>query len=101
MATYLNHVLLTPPPQKMGVRNLRQIQTLQLALDCLLNGDLGMVGDVLMQRFKAIEGSMVDGGWELSRRMELIPSATVSATTPEERADSRCGKRNCLRPCRS
>ena len=86
MATYLNQVLLThPPPQKMGVRNLREIQTLQLAMDCLLNGDLGMVGDVLMQRFKAIEGSMVDGGWELSRHMELIPSATVSTTTPEER----------------
>ena len=38
-----------------------------------------------MQRFKTIEGSLVDGGWELSRHLELIPSSTASATTTEER----------------
>ena len=64
---------------------MRELQTLQLAMDSLPNGDLGMVGHVLMQRFKAIEGSLVDGGWELSRHLELIPSSTVSTTATEER----------------
>ena len=67
------------------MRSIRELQTLQVAMDSLLDGDLGVVGDVLMQWFKALEGSLIDGGWELSRHLELIPPRAVSTATAEER----------------
>ena len=36
--------------------------------------------------FKAAATATVDGNWKVAQRMELIPEATVSAVTAEERA---------------
>ena len=80
VGTYLNQVLLAQhPPAKIGAPKLRELMTLQMAMDTLLDGNLGLVGDILMQRFKAVEGSLNDGGWELSRHMELVPRAVPAA----------------------
>ena len=57
VATYLNQVLLAQHPvAKIGVGKLRGLVTLQMAMDSLLEGNLGLVGDILMQRFKALDG---------------------------------------------
>ena len=50
---YINQVLLTQhPAQSLGVRNLREAQTLGMALDLLMTGNLGSLGDLLMQRLR-------------------------------------------------
>ena len=57
----------------VGMRNTREIQTVSWALDLLVMGELAQLGDVLMQRYKALEASVSDGGWHLARHYELIP----------------------------
>ena len=86
VGTYLNQVLLAQhPPARIGAPKLRELMTLQMAMDTLLDGNLALVGDILMQRFKAVEGSLNDGGWELSRHMELVPPSGASSSSQGER----------------
>ena len=51
---YLTSVLLPSLTEKAGLRNSRELQTLALALDLLIGGDLTRLGDLLAQRFKAV-----------------------------------------------
>ena len=54
-------------------------------MDHLLSGELGRCGDLLVQRFKAIEQSLGDdGSWAVSRHLELIPGAASLATMGEQ-----------------
>ncbi len=58
--------------------------TLASALDLLLEGNLGMLGDILAQRFKAIEASLAaDGNWAVARHQELIPVQASLSTKAE------------------
>ena len=45
---------------KIGMRSHRETLTLGKAIDGLLSGNLALVGDVLLQRLKAVEGSLAD-----------------------------------------
>ena len=59
---YLTTVLLPRRPESiMGMRNARELRTLAVSLDALMLGDLGMVGDCLVQRWKAVEAAVGDG----------------------------------------
>ena len=70
---YLHQILLPQYP-KTGIRSHRELVTLASALDLLLEGNLGMLGDLMAQRFKAIEASLAaDGNWAVARHQELIP----------------------------
>ena len=70
-----------------GLRNERELRTLSEGLDFLASGHLGMLGDLLMQRFKAVETSLQEGGnWEIARHLEVIPPAVPSAVSEAERA---------------
>ena len=56
----------------MGVRNSRELETLALVLDKLLDGDAVGGMDVLSQRFKAIEHVLNAGSWNTASHLELI-----------------------------
>jgi hypothetical protein len=69
----------------LGVRSQRELRTLAEASDALASGELGKCGDLLMQRFKAVEEATDAGGWEVARHLELIPEQKVSIVSDQER----------------
>ena len=86
VGAYLNQVLFAQHPQeKLGMRNVRELVTLAEAIDLLMEGQFAAVGDVLMQRMKAVETSVTDG-WQLASHQELIPPAKATLSTNLERS---------------
>lgn len=86
MLSYINQVILVQhPPSAIGLRNQRELLTLGTAVDYLLSGRLGELGDLLMQRIKALETSLAESSWMTARHQELIPPQAASLTTEEER----------------
>ncbi len=53
-------------------------------LDAIGQGDLPTVADLLMQRFKALESSVTEGGWHTARHLELQPTIEVGLTSVQE-----------------
>jgi len=82
---YLITVLATTKAGGVSMRNERELRTISESLDALLAGNLARCGDVLLQRFKAIEASINDATWAVARHCELIPEAEASITTFAER----------------
>ena len=86
---YVTQVILSlHPAASIGIRNHRELITLGTSLDHLLQGRLAELGDLLMQRLKALETSLGDQGWSTARRQELIPplAATLTSTGERERS---------------
>ena len=83
VGAYISQVMMVQYPN-MGVRNSREVNTLSMALDALLDGDYATTGDLLMQRLKAVETSLSDG-WRLGEQQELIPPTRASLTSARER----------------
>jgi len=44
------------------------------------------LGDLLMQRYKAVQTAATDTTWEIARHYELIPDTSVSAVSFSEKA---------------
>ena len=83
---YINQVLLVQhPPQQLGLRNLREAQTLGQALDLIMEGQVARAGDLLMQRLKALETAVSDQSWHQARHQELIPAQAASLSRVEEK----------------
>ena len=62
---YLNSVFHGAHPQySMSFRNSRELGTIAECIDALLAGDLPRLGDLLMQRLKAVQTAVVEGNWE-------------------------------------
>ena len=81
---YLTTVLQQAKGSSLGVRSERELRTMSEALDCLTKGEVARCGDILMQRFRAVEAAAVGpGGWNVARHMELIPTQTVSSSTTQ------------------
>jgi hypothetical protein len=85
ITAYLTRVLQATRSDPLPKRSERELRTLAEALDSLLSGDLAHAGDILMQRFKAIETAEREGNWNVASRLELIPEATASAVSHAER----------------
>ncbi len=86
---YINQIMMSGPQgASVGVRNQREAMTLGGALDLLLSGSLASLGDLLMQRLKALETAMQDQNWQAARHQELISPqmASLSTTTEKELA---------------
>ena len=67
---------------RLGFRNIRELQSLAEAVDLLMRGRVASAGDVLIQRFRAVEASALEeGGWSLARHLELLPDAGVSTVS--------------------
>ena len=76
----------------MGLRTSQELRTLAECLDCLANGQLPRVGDLLMQRFKALEQSVGDRGWSIASQLE-VTDTRVGLTTEDEKL---CAARSAL-----
>ncbi|CAK0821418.1 unnamed protein product, partial [Prorocentrum cordatum] len=72
------------PRQKIGLRNSREIETLALAADHLLRGGQAVALDVVMQRLKALERSLVDENWTVARWRELMPTGGAQLASRAE-----------------
>ena len=83
-ATYLSTALKANAGSRLGFRNIRELQSLAEVVDLLMRGRVASAGDLLIQRFRAVEASALEeGGWSLARHLELLPDAGVS-TKPSE-----------------
>jgi len=69
----------------VGLRTAREMRTLAEALDAMITGDSARAGDLLIQRFKALETSVMDGNWTMARHHELIPEEGVGLASDAER----------------
>jgi hypothetical protein len=78
--------LVKHPPLVLGARNQGELSTLCKCIDLLVKGDLGQVGDVLMQRLRAIEEFVETKTWTLGRHLELITPLDGTLTTEAERS---------------
>ena len=61
------------------------MRTLASALDMLLSGDLSRAGDILIQRYKALEESAVSGHWDLATELEAVAHRETTLTSDQER----------------
>ena len=83
---YLNQVFFVQNPESVvGLRTTREMRTWGKVIDLLLDGRFGELGDVAMQRLKALETSHKEGSWDLAKHHELIPATMASITGDEER----------------
>ena len=51
----------------VGLRASREMRTIAESIDALMEGDVLRAGDLLIQRFKALETSVIDGTWSRAR----------------------------------
>ena len=66
-------------------RDEREMSTLSSILDNLADGRLAEVGDVAMQRCKAVELASSEKSWDVAQRLEIVPSMKPSALSTAER----------------
>ncbi|CAK0903888.1 unnamed protein product, partial [Prorocentrum cordatum] len=76
------------PKNEMGVRSVREMRTVGECLDALLRGELDHLGDLLMQRLKAIEQATRDGRWQVAQHLELCDDLGVGLARQEEVHDA-------------
>ena len=62
----------------------RELRTLATAMDCLTQGNMASVGDVLMQRYRSLESRANFGSDHLGKHLELIPHTEASAAGQAE-----------------
>ena len=69
----------------MGLRTSREMRAIAETVDALVEGDVLRARDLLIQRFKALETSVIDGTWSRARHHELIPEEGVGLASAAER----------------
>jgi hypothetical protein len=73
------------PEEKLGPRNVAELRTVARTMDKLAEGELGQLGDTLMQRFKALMQVAADGGnWNVAKHLELVPAQKGALASEEE-----------------
>ncbi len=82
---YLTTLVQVAQGMPLGRRDQRELKTLATCLDCLARGNLAVLGDVLMQRFKAVESAVATKSWEVSQHFEVVDPGSASAATTKER----------------
>lgn len=75
-------------PDKVGQRTAREMRTIAEALDSLKVGNLPRVADLLMQRFKSLEMSVIDGSWGTASKMELLPARAIGLASAAEQTQA-------------
>ena len=60
------------------------MRTIADAVDALVEGDVLRAGDLLIQRFKALETSVIDATWLRARHHELISEESVGLASAAE-----------------
>eukprot|EP00971_Amphidinium_carterae_P240252 4770000-Amphidinium_carterae.1 len=85
VTTYLTTALMPSMGEALGLRNGRELLTLARAVDALLRGDTVVAAECLLQRFKAVEMSAIEGSWSNAKHLEVIPEQRVTAISGAER----------------
>ena len=82
---YLDSVFHGAHPQSStSLRNSRELRTIAECIDALLAGYLPHLGDLLIQRLKAVQTAVVEGNWNLAQHLELIPTSGSNVVSPAE-----------------
>ena len=81
---YYLQVLLPSLKEKANVRTQRELRTLTQVLDLLAEGKVKQGADIVSQRMKSIELSLVDQGWQRAQHLELIPLESATLADVEE-----------------
>ena len=82
--SYVTQVLQVARKKPLGKRDSRELKTLAMCMDLLAKGELSRTGDVLMQRFKAVEQSSGDTPHEITNQFELVPAEDVTTISMRE-----------------
>ena len=85
VVTFYHEVIFKPSignSLKFGVE--REMKTLAVALDSLLEGSLGRTGDLLIARYKALEESVRSGHWDVAAELEAVPVQEGGLTSEAE-----------------
>ena len=69
----------------VGLRTSREMRTITETIDALMEGDVLLAGYLLIQRFKALETSVIDGTWPRARHHELIPEDGAGLASAAQR----------------
>ena len=72
------------PQSSMSLRNSRELRSTAECIDALLTGDLPHLGDLLMQRLKAVQTAVVEGNWNFAQLLELIPATGSNVVAQAE-----------------
>lgn len=67
----------------------RELLTLAAAIDLVARAKPSRALDLLIQRFKSVENTVSGMAWQISQRMELLPSETASLSELREVKDAR------------
>eukprot|EP00971_Amphidinium_carterae_P069620 1377830-Amphidinium_carterae.1 len=73
VTTYLTTALMPSMGESLGLRSSRELLTIARSVDSLLRGDTVGAVECLLQRFKAVELSALEGSWVNARHLEVIP----------------------------
>ena len=82
-AYYLT-VLVPMYRERMNVRTSRELRSIAKALDLIAQGKADRAGDVLSQRYKALELYLSDSTWARAQFLELIPAEGASLVEKDE-----------------
>ena len=97
-AAYLATNLKPNAGSRLSFGALRELQSLAEAVDLLMRGRVASAGDVLIQRFRAVEAaSLEEGGWSVASHPEVLPEAAVSTMPSGLRGVVVRAERACLR----
>ena len=78
---YLTTLVQVAQRMNLGRRDRQELQTLAQCLDHLASGRLAPLGDILMQRFKAVETAVSTKSWEIAPHMELVQTSDGAGVT--------------------
>lgn len=85
---YYHNVLRVEAKDKINAGQHAELRTLGEVLDALWAGHLGRAGDILAQRFRAVEANAVENmSWQRAKHLEALPPVQVSSVTPAMRAE--------------
>lgn len=83
-SSYFLTVLLPQYKDRLTLRTSRELRTTAKALDLLAQGRADRAGDVLAQRYKALELFLADQTWSRAQFLELIPPEGASLVEKDE-----------------
>ena len=78
-------VIFDPHHQSASEHTPQELRTLSEIMDCLCEGNLPLLGDVAMHRFKALSCATDDGNWAVAQELELLTTRPHSIVSEAER----------------
>ena len=84
---YLTTALEPSMRHELGLRSARELRTLAEVMGALAAGNVLGAGDLVAQRFRAVEKAATDGHWSAAKHLELIPDSAVTSV-PENMLDA-------------